>query len=149
MKSDITSTLIGFSNTMARGRPPRIKTSFRDHNTPERFVDLINPTNFFTQEEFATADHHFEGEFNEFGQFAGRVTIYEKKPVKHEVAWGGSKRTRTECGPFRLNLAYVQGAARESQLPRDAYVRITRKLEKLGGLYIYKGWHSRTAIWAQ
>ncbi len=137
MEGDITSTLIGFSNTMARDRPPRIKTSFRDHNTPETFVDLINPANFFTPEELKTADHHFEGEFDEFGQFEGRVTIYEKKPVKHKVAWG-NKRSRTECGPFRLKLAYVQGAARESLLPRDEYVRITQKLEKLGGLYIYK-----------
>jgi signal transduction histidine kinase len=138
IEGDITSTLIGFSNTMARGRPPRIRTSFRDHNTPETFVDLINPANFFTHEEFKTADHHFEGEFNEFGQFTGRVTIYEKKPVKHEVSWGGNKPPRTECGPFRLNLAYVQGAARESLIPRDVYARITQKLEKLGGLYIYK-----------
>lgn len=135
---DITSTLIGFSNTMARGREARIKTSFRDHNTPETFEDLINPDNFFTPEEFKTADHHFEGEFNEYGQFSGRVTIYEKDSVKHKVTWGGDKRTRTECGPFKLNLAYVQGDAKESLLPRDEYVSITRKLDKLGGLYIYK-----------
>lgn len=138
VESDITSTLIGFSNTMARGRQPRIKTSFRDHNSPETFEDLINPDNFFTPEEFQTADHHFEGEFNEYGQFSGRVTIYEKEPVKHKVKWGGDKRTRIECGPFRLNLAYVQGDAKESLLPRDAYVSITRKLDRLGGLYIYK-----------
>ena len=138
IESDITSTLIGFSNTMAQGRQPRIRTSFRDHNNPETFEDLINPDNFFTPEEFKTADHHFEGEFDEHGQFSGRVTIYEKAPVKHNVTWGGDKRTHTECGPFRLNLAYVQGDAKESLLPRDAYVAITRKLDKLGGLYIYK-----------
>jgi len=138
IESDITSTLIGFSNTMARGRQPRIKTSFRDHNSPETFNDLINPDNFFTPDEFKTADHHFEGEFNDYGQFTGHVTIYEKEPIKQRLAWDGNKRARTECGPFRLNLAYVQGDAKESLLPRDAYVSITRKLDKLGGLYIYK-----------
>jgi|SRR5882724_4563475 len=138
IESDIKSTLIGFSNTMAEERPPRIKTGFRNHDTPEAFVDLINPANFFTPDEFETADHHFEGQFNEYGQFSGDVTIYERKPVKHEVPWGGDKKVRTECGPFRLNLAYVQGVAKESKLPRDAYVKISRKLEKLGGLYIYK-----------
>lgn len=138
MESDIGATLIGFSNTMAIGRPRRIKTSFRDHNTPETFVDLIDPVNFFTPEEFKTADHHFEGEFNEYGQFSGRVTIYKEEPVKHKVAWGSDKRTRTECGRFSLKLAYVQGDPKESLLPRQEYVSITRKLDKLGGLYIYK-----------
>ncbi|HXI26572.1 MAG TPA: ATP-binding protein, partial [Pyrinomonadaceae bacterium] len=138
MEGDITSTLIGFSNTMAKERPPRIKTSFRDHNTPETFEDRINPVNFFTPEEFKTADHHFEGQFNEYGQFSGKVTIYEQNPVRHTVTWGDAKKRKTECGPFRLNLAYVQGDPKESLLPRDAYAHITRKLDKLGGLYIYK-----------
>jgi hypothetical protein len=138
IEADIKTTLIGFSNTMAEGSPPRIRTGFRDHNTPESFVDVINPDNFFTPKEFETADHHFDGQFNNHGQFSGRVTIYEQKPVKHEVSWGGGKRIKTECGPFRINLAYVQGVAKESKLPRDAWAKISKKLDHLGGLYIYK-----------
>jgi hypothetical protein len=138
IESDIKTTLIGFSNTMAKGSPPRIRAAFRDHNTPETFDDVINSENFFTPKEFEMADHHFEGQFNDYGQFSGLVTIYEQEPVKHQVPWGGNKKTKTECGPFRLNLAYVQGVAKESKLPRDAWVGISKKLEQLGGLYIYK-----------
>lgn len=136
--SPIVKTLIGFSNTMARNQPSRIKTSFRDHRTPETFDDLISPTEFFTPDEFATADHHFQGEFDEYGQFSGQVTIYKKEPIKHKVAWTGAKGVPTECGPFKFNLAYVQGEQKESLLPREDYVLITRKLNDLGGLYIYR-----------
>lgn len=136
--SPLKKTLIGFSNTMAGKQPPRIKTSFRDHRTPETFEDLISPTEFFTPDEFATADHHFRGEFDEYGQFSGLVTIYNKEPIKHKVAWTGAKGVPTECGPFKFNLAYVQGEQRESLLPKEDYVRITRKLNDLGGVYIYR-----------
>jgi signal transduction histidine kinase len=134
----ITKTLIGFSNTMKSAPRPRIKTSFRYHNTPETHVDLINPENFFTPDEFKTADHHFKGEFDEFGQFSGKVTIYKKEPIEHTVPWSAGKGMHTECGRFNLNLAYIQGDPKESLLPQDDYVAITRKLNKIGGLYIYK-----------
>lgn len=136
--SPLIKTLIGFSNTMASNQSPPIKTSFRDHTTPETFNDLISPTEFFTPDEFATADHHFQGEFDEYGQFSGLVTIYNKEPIKHKTAWTGAKGVPTECGPFKFNLAYVQGEQRESLLPKEDYVRITRKLNDLGGLYIYR-----------
>jgi signal transduction histidine kinase len=131
-------TLIGFSNTMSGDQTPRIKTSFRDHTTPETFDDLISPTEFFTPKEFETADHHFKGEFDEYGQFSGEVTIYNNDPVKHTVVWAGAKGIPTECGRFKLNLAYVQGEAKDSLLPKDEYALITSKLNKLGGLYIYR-----------
>lgn len=134
----IIKTLIGFSNTMTRERPPVIETSFRDHNTPEGFVDLITPGSFFTPEEFETADHHFSGEFDEYGQFAGKVTIYREKPVKHTIVWPGGKGERTACGRFKLNLAYIQGERVESLLPQKEYVEIVRKLNRIGGLYIYR-----------
>ncbi len=134
----IIKTLIGFSNTMTSEQPPVIDTSFRDHNTPEAYVDLITPGSFFTPEEFKTADHHFSGEFDEYGQFSGKVTIYREEPVQHTIAWPGAKGEKTECGRFKLNLAYVQGERVESLLPQQDYVKIIRKLNKIGGLYIYK-----------
>jgi signal transduction histidine kinase len=134
----IIKTLIGFSNTMTSERPPVIETTFRDHTSPEAYVDLITPGSFFTPEEFETADHHFSGEFDEYGQFSGKVTIYRKDPVEHTIEWSGAKGEQTACGPFKLNLAYVQGERVESLLPPEEYAKITRKLNKIGGLYIYK-----------
>lgn len=134
----IIQRLIGFTNTMVAEREPPILTSFRDHKPLEPYVDLISPNSFFTPDEFQTADHHFSGDFDEFGQFNGVVTIYNKAPISHTIQWTQGKGVPTKCGPFKLDLAYVQGNPKESLLPPDKYVRITRKLNKIGGLYIYK-----------
>jgi signal transduction histidine kinase len=130
--------LIGFSNTMSDDEKPRISTSFRDHKPLEPYVDLIEPASFFTPEEFKTADHHFTGKFDEFGQFNGKVTIYKKDPIDHTIQWTAGKGAPTKCGSFELNLAYVQGKHGESLLAANDWTRITRKLNKIGGLYIYK-----------
>lgn len=134
----IVQRLVGFTNTMTDGASPQISASFRVHKPSEAFEDLISPKSFFTPEEFKTADHHFRGEFDEFGQFNGTVTIYNKKPVKHTIQWTTGNGMPTKCGSFQLNLAYVQGNSKESLLPVEEWVRVTAKLNKLGGLYIYK-----------
>jgi len=66
------------------------------------------------------------------------VSIYNKKPVEHTIQWTAGKGAPTKCGSFRLNLAYVQGNSKESLLETQDWVRVTAKLNKIGGLYIYK-----------
>ncbi|HET6979913.1 MAG TPA: ATP-binding protein [Pyrinomonadaceae bacterium] len=134
----IVQRLIGFTNTMTDEVKPHIVASFRVHKPLESFTDLISPSAFFTPEEFKTADHHFHGEFDEFGQFTGTVTIYNKPPISHTIQWTEGKGARAKCGKFVLNLAYVQGQSHESLLPADQWFLITEKLKKIGGLYIYK-----------
>jgi signal transduction histidine kinase len=134
----IIRTLIGFNNTMSRIHTTRVSVGFRYHNTPEGYVELIDPGAFFTPEEFPTADHHFEGRFNEYGQFVGFVTIYKQKPIEHTVPWEEGMGISTECGPFEINIAYVQGKPSESLLTIDEYNLVSDKLGRFGGLYIYR-----------
>ncbi len=136
--SPLQKMLIGFTNTMTPDHnKPRIIARFRDFKTDEAHEELIAESSFFSPEEFEDADHHFQGRFDEFGQFEGTVKIYENDPVNHVVPWRAGGRL-TECGPFSINLAYVQGLERETKLPPEEWARITRKLNKIGGLYIYK-----------
>jgi hypothetical protein len=131
--------LIGFTNTMTPDHdPPRITAEFRDHKTEEVYDELIGTQEFFTPEEFNMADHHIRGRFDEYGQFSGTVAIYGQEPVEHVVPWTPARGKKTECGPFKFNLAYLQGAARESIVPPDEWTRLTRKINRVGGLYIYK-----------
>ena len=44
----------------------------------------------------------------------------------------------TSCGPFEIEFGYVAGAQRESSLPPDDWIRITDKLNKIGGIYVYR-----------
>jgi C4-dicarboxylate-specific signal transduction histidine kinase len=131
--------LLGFTNTMTPGHPvPRIKTAFRDHKTNDNAEELIAEQGFFTPEEFANADHHIQGHFDEYGQFSGLVSVYGEDHKDHVVAWDAAHGRKTECGPFQINVAYVQGISSESTLPPEEWTRLTRKLNQIGGMYIYK-----------
>ena len=132
-------TLIGFANTMTPGHAnPELRTVFRDHRAPDDVRDLIEEQEFFTVEEFLKADHHFQGEFDEFGQFSGTVSIFGGAPISFPLAWTAARGVRTQCGPFRLNLAYIQGRSKQSKLDPNDYFLITEKLDRYGGLYIYR-----------
>jgi signal transduction histidine kinase len=132
--------LIGFCNTMLPDAPvPAMSIAFRDHRADGTINDLINPEHeFFTPADFKMADQHFEGEFDEYGQFNGTLSIYGGKPIKYTLSWGGAKGRRTSCGSFRLKMAYVQGFAHESKLPLELYGPITTKLDQIGGMYVYR-----------
>ena len=131
--------LIGFTNTMTPGykRPPII-CRFRDYRDEGSPMELIGEKAFFTPDEFKEVDHHFLGEFDEYGQFSGQVGIYQMKPEDYVLNWSNSDGRKTECGPFKLSFAYMQGAARDSLVPPDEHARLRRKLDRHGGLYIYR-----------
>ncbi|MES2462869.1 MAG: ATP-binding protein [Armatimonadota bacterium] len=136
----LVKVLIGFTNTMTPGHTkPRITTAFRDHpviiSTPD---DVIAEQEFWTPDEFSQADHHFQGRFDENGQFRGAVTVYGKAPVEQIVPWLPAKGRPTDCGPFTINFAYIQGDPKETNLPPEIWARMSAKGNRIGGLYIYR-----------
>lgn len=131
--------LLGFTNTMTPNHPaPCIKAIFRDHKTDDSAEDLIDEQGFFTPDEFRNADHHIEGRFDEYGQFLGTVSVYGEDHLNHVVPWDAARGQRTDCGAFTISVAHVQGKSSESTLPANDWTRIVRKLNQIGGLYIYK-----------
>jgi hypothetical protein len=137
--SPLEKMLLGFSNTMMPdAEDPPVQTRFRDHREDGRTSELIGGGAFFTPDEFKSADHHIEGEFDEFGQFRGQVSVYHQKPVEHVIQWPRSTGKATECGAFRIRFAYVQGRATESRLPTEEWAMISGKLNRIGGLYVYR-----------
>ena len=136
---DLQKTLTGFANTMMPDSPQApITTGFRDHRSPDLFESVIGPEAFFTPDEFSGADHHIHGSFDEYGQFSGTVSVYGGEPEQHDIVWPDAKGNKTACGPFAIDFAYVQGLARESRIPPDRWSVLTAKLDRIGGLYIYR-----------
>lgn len=136
----IEKMLVGFTNTMTPGHPlPAISAVFRDYKLNDgTFINIIDKEKFFTPEDFELADHHFNGEFDEFGQFKGVVEVYREKSYDHKVIWAGNSYKPTACGAFSINVAYFQGKESQSIIDRENYSRLYNKAEKYGGLYIYK-----------
>ena len=131
--------LIGFTNTMTPDHElPPIVARFRDHRHEGSPTELIGEQAFFTPEEFKEADHHFLGGFDEYGQFRGRVGVYQTEPEDYVLNWSESDGQPTECGPFNLSFAYMQGTPRDSLVPPEEHARLRRKLDRHGGLYIYR-----------
>ena len=135
----LTKALLGFTNTMTPNHsPPVIRTAFRDHMTDEGAVDLINEGVFFTPEEFLNADHQVRGCFDEYGQFTGAVSIYGEPFENHVIPWAGAAGSQTSCGPFEICFAAIEGDGKHSTLPPEDHLRMSRKMGKIGGLYIYR-----------
>ena len=78
-------------------------------------------------------------QFDEFGQFEGTIKVYGQDPSPSRL-YPGRERVvgKPSAVPFRLNVAVVQGEQRNSRLPREDWARIVSKLNRLGGLYIYR-----------
>jgi hypothetical protein len=129
--------LLGFGNTLA-GENAEFAAEFRDHRPDGRTLELIGDKSFFTPEEFTSVDHHFEGRFDEFGQFTGTIQLYRGQPQPYVLSWPQAAGRPTECGPFRFKLGYLMGLSEESRLPREEHGPMYDKLNRLGGLYIYR-----------
>lgn len=139
--SRLEKMLAGFHNTMIPGHPePDIDIAFRDFKGSDlsSFTPLVQDDRFFTVEDFDMADHHFSGDFDSFGQFRGMIRIYGEKTYDHVINWNGNRNRPTECGPFRINIAYLQGELKSSRVDPVTYARIKEKGDLFGGLYIYR-----------
>lgn len=135
--SRLEKALLGFTNTMYSGAQPPIIARFRDHTLEGECIDRISESIFYTPSEFSAADHHFEGKFNELGQFEGDISVYgEKRSVV--VSWPDAKNKHTLCGPFKINLAYIQGTQRDTSMPPLQWKKLYDKTNRYGGLYIYR-----------
>ena len=136
----IEKMLMGFHNTMTPEHPkPLLDIVFRDYRSKDgTYINVIDKEHFFTEDDFDLADHHFNGHFDEFGQFKGMIKIYREKTFDHIVNWRGNNFNKTSCGAFEINLAYVQGQKKDSIIDSDNYSRIISKTDKFGGLYVYK-----------
>ena len=136
---DFSKFLLGFSNSVFReSPPPPIETAFRYWPTDAQYDDLIGEGEFFTHQELDSADHKISGRFDEYGQFKGHVKIYDQKFSDHVIPWSDGRGLPTSCGPFEVEFGYVAGRQRETSLPHEEWGRITEKLNRIGGVYVYR-----------
>lgn len=132
--------LLGFYNQVFLAKPPAtITTSFRVWK-PEAITgeEYLNPEVFFTPDEVRKVDHYFSGKVDEFGQFSGALRVYEKTYDDLNIAWRESRGSKTECGPFQVEFGYLMGTKSESIVDPEEFDRISPKIQKLGGMYIYR-----------
>ena len=136
---EFSKCLLGFCNwTFTLENPLPLETTFRYWRTDTTYEDLIGPNEFFTKEDLALSDQFVSGNIDEYGQFRGMVRVYDQEFPDHIVSWKDGGGKPTACGPFRLEFGYLQGNQRESMADAEDWARLNEKLEKIGGLYVYR-----------
>ena len=127
------SSLSGINNAFADER--LFETSFWIHDSAGKY-DLISKQNFFTRDDIFDADHWLTGSFDEGGFFTGELQVFDRiiKLTFHPRRPPG----HTPYGPFKLEFGFMEGDPKSSKLPREKFDLIKRKLEKFGGLYLYR-----------
>lgn len=138
--SEFQRFLLGFTNDISAEDGPGqdFQTQFFAHSE-NGFRDLIDPdTYFWGADDFDFVDHVIEGSFDEYGKFIGTVKVYDKPAMDVAEPWKAGRGNRSACGPFHIRFGYVQGQASESKLAMDDFARMTARLNKIGGLYVYR-----------
>nr|MBF4281157.1 hypothetical protein [Vibrio anguillarum] len=114
-------------NSLSDNQEAVLTTKFRLHQGNADPQELIE-AGFFNKLDAANGDHFVEGEFDEFGQFKGFVTVYRGEPQQHIINWNESFGHKTRCGPFKIQFTYLQGDNSESLVSPETYVEIKNKL---------------------
>ncbi len=134
----IEQQLIAFSDTATPGAPPpALRTAFRHHRSDTDVRELLAGDKFFEPGEFENADHLIRGQVDAFGTFSGTVRVFGDEHRDVTVPFRAGRGKPLRCGPFRIELAYVQGARRESTLPNADWLRFDAKARLFGGVYVY------------
>lgn len=137
--SDLLKLLIGFTNTMTPNHPPPVlNVEFRDHASAVGYDNVVTETEFFTPAEFTNADQRLEGGFDVHGQFRGTLRQFTNEPVELVIPFAGMRGKGTACGPFTIDVAYMQGERRQTSLDPESFAAMNHKLKQYGGLYVYR-----------
>jgi signal transduction histidine kinase len=136
--NDLRKQLLGFRPTFLNIKQPDIIPQFFPHFQGSLITDdYIAEREFFSSKDYTDMDHHFEGDFDEYGLFRGRVKIYGKEQ-KYETPWLEGTGRKMECGPFSIKIGYLQGKQEETNLTSERFAVLKKKMDFIGGLYIYK-----------
>jgi signal transduction histidine kinase len=132
--------LLGFSDETFESEKARIRTIFRRWLPGELIgEDLLDSDTFFSKNElYEKSDHLLTGNIDEFGQFQGALRVYDTNYESLTIPWNESNGQKTNCGPFSIKFGYLMGRPTESVLPPEEFSSLNRKLDNLGGMYVYR-----------
>lgn len=129
--TEIRRSLSGIYNVFLENQS--FNTVFNIYDAGGRY-DIIN--DFFDHKDFDSADHYIKGSFDENGFFTGTVRVfkesypYQFKPVRIPG--------KTPYGPICIELGMLEGNIKNTSLSVESYRTMENKVDKFGGLYIYR-----------
>jgi len=134
----VLKSISGFTNKFTN-TPLPISVTFSIHKTIGNDYDLLTGSgDFFTPNDFDLGDIIIDGQFDGLGSFNGNIKLYTDEPFKYSYTNPRKKDSRNTYGPFDFKMGYLMGREEESKLTGDQYQKFSKKLSRLGSLYIYR-----------
>ena len=135
--------LLGFVDRIFGSKPIDFHVSFKVWEKGAfSGEEYLGSETFFTKDELDNCtDHFFSGEVDEYGQCRGVLRVYEHQYDNVIFPWRNDSGKKTDCGPFRVSFGVLQGRASESLVAHrsgQAFSNMDKKLDKLGGIYMYR-----------
>jgi len=133
--------LLGFSDEVfATTHEEAIITSFQTWPPGAlNGTEILENETFITAEELnSKSDHHLRGEVDEFGQFKGNLRVYQEEYSDIPIPWNNAEGVQTMCGPFKIVFGYLMGRENESLVVGDSWSELNKKLNRIGGIYVYR-----------
>lgn len=116
--------LLGFSESVfGKESIPRLCTSFRRWRNGDTIgEELLDPATFFTRHELLElSDHLLDGAVDSFGQFSGKLRVYDKD-YDLIIPWGGQAARRRSAGPSLSILVTSWGDQRNLVFHRNSII---------------------------
>lgn len=133
----VISSLSGFTNPF-KDTSTKVNTEFPIHVDKRYDYDLLTSKgNFFTKEDYDSADVVIDGEFDGIGSFAGKIRIYDQT-IDYFYTNPRKKDKRSFYGKVPIKLGYSQGEEKSSLLDENSFKKIGDKVLAYGGLYVYR-----------
>lgn len=133
----VIASLSGFTNEFKAGKRI-IETQIPVFTEDNNKYDLLTAKGgFFHNKDFALADIIIDGNFDGNGSFKGIITVYDEE-FSYSFTNPRKKNKKTNYGEFKLKVGYSLGKESESKLEKESYSSFKKRLDKLGGLYLYR-----------
>ncbi len=102
--------------------------------SPTGEYNLMRLYEYFTQDDFDDCEHWIDGEFDELGNFTGKIKVFGKVETYTSI----KRRRNYHVGKMRIKLAFWEGDKRNTSMPADKWGIYENKAEYFSGLMIYR-----------
>ena len=107
--------------------------AFWIYSSEGRF-DLMHLHEYFTQEDFDDCEHWIDGEFDEQGNFSGKIKVFGN--IESYTTF--KRRRKYSVGKMQLKMAFWEGDKKNSSMPAEKWRIYEDKAAYFCGLGVYR-----------